>query len=66
MYRAIYSGRLVTGVLSYGKRGLVRSLRHKGKTRHTKQHIEKRGKIPISYTIHERPIEANNHLEVGH
>jgi transposase, IS30 family len=66
IYRAIYSGRLETEILPHGKRGLVRSLRHKGKTRHTKQHIEKRGKIPISYTIHERPEEANSRLEVGH
>ena len=40
-------------------RGVIRKLRHRGKTRHTKGHVENRGKISISYTIPERPEEAN-------
>ena len=41
-------------------------MRHKGKTRHSKGHQEKRGKIPISHTIHERPESANQRLEIEH
>ena len=52
--------------LSYGNRGAVRKLRHKGRTRHTKNHTEKRGKIAITHTIHERPETANNRSTVGH
>ena len=52
-----------TEPLSKGNRGLVRSLRHRGKTRHTKYHIERRGKIQISNTIHERPATANDRSE---
>ena len=40
-------------------------LRHRGKTRHTKGHVENRGKISISHTIHERPEEANNRTRIG-
>ena len=39
---------------------MIRKLRHRGKTRHTKGHVENRGKISISHTIHERPEDANN------
>lgn len=66
IYRAIYNGLFELEKLSHGNRGLIRSLRHKGKTRHTKGHQEKRGKIPISHTIHERPESANQGLEIGH
>ena len=34
--------------------------------RHTKNHTEKRGKISVTHTIHERPVEANNHSVIGH
>ena len=37
----------------------------RGKTRYTKVHMEKRGKLPISRTIHERPTEANEHSRIG-
>lgn len=45
---------------SNGNRGAIRKLRHRGKSRHTKKYIEKRGKIPISNIISDRPQEANN------
>lgn len=66
IYRAIYRGDFNEPNLSHGHRGAVRKLRHKGKTRHTKHHIEKRGKISVTHTIHERPTAANNRLTVGH
>ena len=66
IYRAIYNGVFELERLSHGSRGLIRSLRHKGKTRHSKGHQEKRGKIPISHTIHERLESANQRLEIGH
>lgn len=66
IYRGIYSGVFETEKLNDGNRGLIRSLRHRGKTRHTKGHVEKRGKIPISNTIHERPEAANTRSEIGH
>jgi transposase, IS30 family len=66
IYRAIYRGDFNEVNLSHGHRGAVRKLSHKGKTRHTKNHIEKRGKIFVTHTIHERPTEANNRSVVGH
>lgn len=54
IYRAIYRGDFDEPNLSHGNRGAVRKLRHRGKTRHTKNHQERRGKIPISNTIHKR------------
>lgn len=66
IYRGIYSGLFETEPLNKGDRGLIRSLRHRGKTRHTKHHIERRGKIQISNTIHERPASANDRTEIGH
>ncbi|MBQ0139675.1 MAG: IS30 family transposase [Kurthia sp.] len=66
IYRAIYRGDFNEKGLSSGNRGAIRKLRHKGKTRHTKNHIEKRGKISITQTIHERPLEANNRTTIGH
>ena len=58
IYRAIYRGHFEDNSLSHGARGVIRKLRHRGKTRHTKGHVENRGKISISHTIHERPEEA--------
>lgn len=40
-------------------------LRHRGKTRHTKSHQENRGKIKISYSIHERPQVINGRERIG-
>ena len=46
--------------MSNGQRGVVRKLRHNGKTRHAKGYIETSGKICISHLIEERPASANN------
>lgn len=46
IYRGIYSG-----LFDIGERKASRKLRHKGKTRHTKNHHEKRGKIQIMEEI---------------
>ncbi len=37
IYRAIYNGLFETEPLNHGSRGLIRSLRHRGKTRHNKK-----------------------------
>lgn len=66
IYRSIYLGDLETEKLSHGNRGIIRKLRHKGKTRHKKGYQETRGKIRISHPIEERPTEANNRTEIGH
>ena len=63
IYRAIYRGHF-DDKLSHGARGVIRKLRHRGKTRHTKDHVENRGRISISHTIHERPENANNLIKV--
>ena len=67
IYRAIYSGKFDTDKerASNGNRGAIRKLRHRGKSRHTKGYIEKRGKIPISNNISDRPQEANNRIRIG-
>lgn len=64
IYRAIYRGHF-DDRLSHGARGVMRKLRHRGKTRHTKGHVENKGKFPISHTIHERPEEANKRARIG-
>ena len=66
IYRGIYSHDLEEAKLSHGCRGMVRLLRHHGKTRHKKGMTERRGKIPISHHIEERPDEANARKEIGH
>ncbi|STX09645.1 Transposase and inactivated derivatives, IS30 family [Kurthia zopfii] len=65
-FNTIYRGDFNEVNLSRGHRGAIRELRHKGKTRHTKNHLEKRGKIAVTHTIHERPIAANNRSTIGH
>lgn len=65
IYRAIYHG-LFNSTLSRDSKGAIRKLRHKGKQRKTKDYIEKRGQLPISYTIHERLSEAETRSEIGH
>lgn len=64
IYRAIYHGHF-DDKLSHGARGFIRKLHHRGKIRHMKGHIENRGKISISHTIHERPKEANKRARIG-
>ena len=66
IYRSIYAGMLDLEKLSRGNRGVIRKLRHRGKTRHRKGSIEKRGKITISNQIHDRPEEADSRQVVGH
>jgi len=62
IYRGIYNGRLDrpedTSLCH-------RNLRHRGKTRHTKNHVEKRGKIPISNELADRPVEAEKRIRIG-
>ncbi|EEP27281.1 hypothetical protein GCWU000342_01975 [Shuttleworthella satelles DSM 14600] len=67
IYRAIYSGMFDTDKerASNGNRGAIRKLRHRGKSRHAQWYIEKRGKIPISNNISDRPKEANNRIRIG-
>jgi len=62
IYRGIYSGRLDRPE----DRCLChRKLRHRGKTRHTKNHQEKRGKIQISNELTDRPVEAEMRIRIG-
>ena len=63
IYRAIYRGHF-DDKLSHGTRGAIRKPRYCGKIRHTQGHVENRGKISISHTIHERPEDANNLIKV--
>ncbi len=67
IYRAIYAGMFDTKKQrsSNGNRGAIRKLRHRGKSRHTKDYVEKRGKIPISHLISGRPDEANHRSRLG-
>ncbi|WP_423794151.1 IS30 family transposase [Megasphaera stantonii] len=51
---------------SHGFRGAIRRLRHRGKSRHTRQYTERRGLIPISLDISERLTGAANHSRRGH
>lgn len=66
IYRAIYARMLDEKKLSHGERGVVRKLRHRGKTRHRKGTEETRGKLKISNPIEERPQEANERSAFGH
>ncbi|MDL2238122.1 IS30 family transposase, partial [Christensenellaceae bacterium OttesenSCG-928-K19] len=66
IYRGIYAGMLETTKLAHGNRGVIRKLRHRGKTRHPKGKPETRGKIVISNRIHERPKEADSRKTIGH
>ena len=65
IYRGIYSGIFDEPNLSHGNRGVIRKLRHRGKSRHTKHYEERRGKIQISNIITDRPEEANNRERIG-
>ena len=50
---------------SKGTRDAIRKLKHRGKTRHTRDHTEKRGKIVISNNLSERPAEAESRSRIG-
>ncbi|MFD1417527.1 IS30 family transposase [Companilactobacillus keshanensis] len=65
IYRGIYLNNLGIKKKSKDARGLPRKLRHKGKTRHVAGSIERRGKISISNSIHERPELANKRSRIG-
>ena len=66
IYRGIYSHDLEVAPLSKGQRGMAQKLRHRGKKRHKRGEEERRGKIPISHPLEERPAEANARSEIGH
>jgi len=65
IYRAIYAGMFDAPNLSSGNRGAIRKLRHRGKSRHTKDYTERRGKIVISNQLSQRPEAANARLRLG-
>lgn len=65
IYRGIYSGLFDDPGLSHGNRGAIRKLRHRGKSRHTKNYEERRGKIAISNLITDRPQIANDRERIG-
>lgn len=65
IYRAIYAGLLEEKKLESGQRGVIRKLRQRGKTRHTKNHVEKRGKISITNNLEDRPQLANDRKRLG-
>ncbi len=66
IYRGIYDGKFDDVSQSHGHRGAIRKLRHRGKSRHTKNYEERRGKICISHEISKRPIGATNRSRRGH
>ena len=67
IYRAIYAGMFDTPQQrrSTGNRGAIRKLRHKGKPRRLKGYVSNRGKIPISHELKERPVAANERMQLG-
>ena len=65
IYRAIYSGFFDEANLSRGSRGCIRKLSHRGRSRHTKSYDERRGKIPITNPISDRPDAAEKRQRLG-
>lgn len=65
IYRAIYAGMFDERKRSKGNRGAIRKLRHRGKSRHTKDYTERRGKIVISNPLSQRPEVANARSRLG-
>ena len=67
IYRAIYAGLFDTPEQhrSHGCRGAARKLRHHGKSRHTKDYEERRGKFNASHPLSERPEAANKRERIG-
>ena len=51
--------------IHHGNRGAIRKLRHRGKSRHTKGYVERRGKIQVSHEICERPKAADKRSRLG-
>ena len=66
IYRAIYAGQFDDPNKSHGNRGVIRKLRHRGKSRHRKGYVKNRGKIAISNDIADRPAGAQNRSRRGH
>lgn len=66
IYRGIYDGKFDDVARSHGNRATIRKLRHHGKSRHTQNYEERRGKICISHEIFERPVGATNRSRRGH
>ena len=64
IYRAIYSGMLSSP--GHSVASVVRKLRHGGKRRRKRSTEERRGKIQISHSIDERPVEAEERSVIGH
>lgn len=64
IYRGIYRDNLMVKK-KHGDRGIAHQLRHRGKTRRRRGSFERRGKLPIPHTIHERPVEADERLRIG-
>ncbi len=65
IYRAIHAGIFDSLVQPDGHRSANRKLRHRGKSRHTKNYEEKRGRMAISHSIEERPKEGERRSRVG-
>lgn len=67
IYRSIYSGLFDTQEerRSHGHKGAIRKLRHRGKSRHTKEYEERRGKFKASHPLSERPEAANKRQRIG-
>lgn len=65
IYRAIDSRRLDPPDLAGTARGMRGELRHRGKRRHRSGEEERRGKIPGTRPISERPAEASARSRLG-
>lgn len=65
IYRGIYEGLFDEPGLSRENRGAILKLRHKVKSRHTKNYEERRGKIVISNLITEIPQITNYKGRIG-
>lgn len=65
IYRAVYAGMFNEKHLTSKNRGAIRKLRHRGKSRHTKGYVERRGRIQVSHEISERPKAADKRSRLG-
>ena len=61
IYRAIYRGHF-DNRLSHGARGVLRKLRHRGKTRHTKGYVEKEGEFLFLIPFTKNPKNQTSEL----
>lgn len=67
IYRGIDRDNLGMPCKSRGDRGIVRKLRHRGKTRKAKGSLkERRGRFNDTASIHDRSISAENRSRFGH